>query len=252
MPKRKRILSAKLHSKKNQKITKQAPDCVEETSASLNGSGPCVRQLFQSRSATSYVSNAVLKSNLKSTLSKLSAANSTIIDQDKKLSAISKKASDLTGIVRRNRAATKEARLSLATAARDAETKIKKVQATAAASVDLVEVNLQKLQAIIDKKDSELQTQKHQYECHIRSAVSTAVEKERVRLENISIYLLFSFMYTYLHCSFVCIQERSARALLVAASKSASQLSRTLKDHALELGNKNKEIKVKCNVCYYF
>ncbi|KAL7476868.1 hypothetical protein ACHAW6_006653, partial [Cyclotella cf. meneghiniana] len=118
MPKRKRILSAKLHSKKNQKITKQAPDCVEETSASLNGSGPCVRQLFQSRSATSYISNAVLKSNLKSTLSKLSAANSTIIDQDKKLSAISKKASDLTGIVRRNRAATKEARLSLATAAR--------------------------------------------------------------------------------------------------------------------------------------
>ena len=61
----------------------------------------------------------------------------------------------------------KEARLSLAATARDAATKLKNVQATATAYVDLVEVKLQKLQAIIDETDSKLQTQKQQYECHI-------------------------------------------------------------------------------------
>ena len=82
----------------------------------------------------------------------------------------------------------------------EADTKLKNVQATAAASVELVDVKLKKLQAIIDKKDSELQTQKQQYECHLESAVTTVVEKERVCLQNISIYFLFTFMFTYFHC----------------------------------------------------
>ena len=107
---------------------------------------------------------------------------------------------------------TKEARSAVAAAARDADTKLKNFQATAAASVELVEVELKKLQAIINEKDSELQTQKQQYESHLKSAVTTAIEKERVCLQNISIYFLFTFMFTYFHCQLVYIQERSARA----------------------------------------
>lgn len=67
MPKRKRILSSKPHLMKNQKITKQAPAGAEVTSANTEGSGARVCQLVQSRAATSYVPNAVLKTNLKST-----------------------------------------------------------------------------------------------------------------------------------------------------------------------------------------
>ena len=122
MPKRKRILRFKPHSKKNQKITKQAPAGAKVTSANAEGSGARVCQSVQSRAATSYVPNAVLKANLKSTLSKLSATNSTIVDQDKKLSAMMKKTKDLTETVRRSRAATKEARSAVAAAARDADT----------------------------------------------------------------------------------------------------------------------------------
>jgi len=82
MPKREMILSSKLHLKKNQKITKQAPVGAEVTSANAEGSDAHVCLLVQSQAATSYVPNAVLKTNLKSTLSKLYAANSTIVDQD--------------------------------------------------------------------------------------------------------------------------------------------------------------------------
>ena len=94
----------------------------------------------------------------------------------------------------------KEVRSAAAAAARDADTKLKNVQATVAASVELVEVKLKKLQAIIDEKESELQTQKQQYDCHLESAVRTVVEKERVCLQNISIYFLFTFMFTYVNC----------------------------------------------------
>ena len=100
MPKRKRILSSKPHLKKNQKITKQAPPGVEVASTNAEGSGARVCQSVQSWAATSYVPNAILKTNLRSTLSKLSAANSTIVDQDKRLSAMSKKTKDLTETVR--------------------------------------------------------------------------------------------------------------------------------------------------------
>ena len=84
MPKRKSILSSTPHLKKNQKITKQAPPGVKVASANAEGSGARVCQSVQSRAATSYVPNEALKTNLKSTLSKISAANSTIVDQDTK------------------------------------------------------------------------------------------------------------------------------------------------------------------------
>ena len=92
----KTILSSKQHSKKNQKISKFAPASANVTSANAEESGALVCQSVQSHAATSYVTNAVLKTNLKSTLSKLSSANSTIVDQDKKQSALSNKTKDLT------------------------------------------------------------------------------------------------------------------------------------------------------------
>ena len=249
MLKRKRIRSSKPHPKNNQKIIKQAPAGAKVTSANAEGSSARVCQLVQSRAATSYVPNAVLKINLKSTLSKLSAANSTTVDQDKKLSAMSKKTKDLTESVLRSRAATKEARSAVAAAARDADTKLKNVQATVAASVELVEVELKKLHAIINEKGSELQTQKQQFECHLKSAVTTAVDKERVCLQNISIYFLFTFMFTYFHCQLFIYRNGQQELYWLWRKKSASKLSRTLNDHAMEIENKNKEIKVKCNAC---
>ena len=146
MPKRKRVLSTKLHSKNNQKVSKFVPSGENVMSTNAEGSGALVCQSVQSRAATSYVTIAVLKTNLKSTLSKLSSANGTIVDQDKKLSALYNKTKDLTETVRRSRAATKEARSATLAAARDADTKVKNVQDTAAASIQQAEVKLKKLQ----------------------------------------------------------------------------------------------------------
>ncbi len=42
----------------------------------------------------------------------------------------------------------------------------------------------------------------------------------------------------------MCGQERSSRALSVAEKKAASKLSAVEKSHAIEIENKNKEIKV--------
>ena len=201
MPKRKRVLSTKLHSKNNQKVSKFVPSGENVMSTNAEGSGALVCQSVQSRAATSYVTNAVLKTNLKSTLSKLSSANGTIVDQDKKLSALYNKTKDLTETVRRSRAATKEARSATLAAARDADTKVKNVQDTAAVSIQQAEVKLKKLQATIDQKEAALHTHKQQYDDQLESAVRTAVEKEKVCLLDVSIsFCLYSHSHIHL-CS---------------------------------------------------
>ena len=197
MPNRKRSLSYKQNSKQNKKITKEAPAAASDTApADPNRLDARVSKAVQSRSATSYVTNAALKSNLKRTISKLSATTNTVVDQEKKLSAMSKKTKDLTENVRKGREAVKEVRSLAAAASRDANIKIKKVESNAAASVAGLEDQLKKMhgelkkmQDIIDDKDSQISKQKHDYEQDLERAVSLAVEKEKVCLQNICFLL---------------------------------------------------------------
>ena len=178
MPKRKRGLSYQPRSSSNQKSAKQAPKkpkpVTDPASATVAADPQVLNDAriefhVSTRGATSKMSNAALKSNLKSSYKKLNAANSNLAEKDKQIEVLTKKNQDLTDAVRSNR---QMARTTKTTASGELK------QATS--ELKLAQHQVQTLQDIITQKDTSISKLKEQYESQVMKAVSDAVEKEKV------------------------------------------------------------------------
>ena len=122
-----------------------------------------IRHHVSTKGSTRYVSNSVLKSNLKSSYEQLDLANVTVAKKDKQIQSLLKKNQELSDTVRHARQSTRQSKsLSLA-------------------EVNQTQSELKKMLSIIDEKDAELLKQKQLFDTRLSSAVAAAVEKEKVR-----------------------------------------------------------------------
>ena len=124
-----------------------------------------IRHHVSTKGSTRYVSNSVLKSNLKSSYEQLDLANVSVAKKEKQIQSLLKKNQELsdTVTVRHVRQSTRQSKsLSLA-------------------EVNQTQSDLKKMLSIIDEKDAELLKQKQLFESRLSSAVAAAVEKEKVR-----------------------------------------------------------------------
>ena len=124
-----------------------------------------IRHHVSTKGSTRYVSNSVLKSNLKSSYQQLDLANVSVAKKEKQIQSLLKKNQELsdTVTVRHVRQSTRQSKsLSLA-------------------EVNQTQSDLKKMLSIIDEKDAELLKQKQLFDSRLSSAVAAAVEKEKVR-----------------------------------------------------------------------
>eukprot|EP00956_Cyclotella_meneghiniana_P008261 scaffold11020_cov66-Cyclotella_meneghiniana.AAC.1 len=136
---------------------------TEETAATARVTEETIRHHVSTKGSTRYVSNSVLKSNLKSSYEQLDLANVTVAKKEKQIQSLLKKNQELSDTVRHARQSTRQSKsLSLA-------------------EVNQTQSELKKMLSIIDEKDAELLKQKQLFDTRLSSAVAAAVEKEKAR-----------------------------------------------------------------------
>ena len=140
-----------------------------------------LRKKISSRGAKRKMSNAILNTNLKTSLNQLAASKSTLDDKDRQISTLSKKNKELADLVRNTRHSTRQ---TLATAS--AEVKQASLSAKAANS------EMDALHETIEEKESALLKQKQQLDSEMMSSIAAAVEKEKVST--------FPFLFACQHC----------------------------------------------------
>lgn len=252
MPKRGRSLSYKPHYKDNRKRAKSVPpsedDPVSDITSDTVGleSGGLQKDVLDNgglqhhvftRGATSKVSNAVLKSNLKSSYIQLASTKSSSDEKDRQLDLLTRKNVQLTELVRTTRQLARDNRNTASAELKQASITSRKANSA-----------MDALHETIQEKESALFKQKEQLESKMMSSIAAAVQKEKV---STILFLLACQHYQtpIKHANvFLYQQTRSERHLFSIQKKFDSVLAKTKKEHEIELADKDKQIKVKCNV----
>jgi len=221
MPRRKRKYTKVIDRRaKKAKVAPATPATLSDSSAGLE---PPASAFVSTDRATRKVSKSVLETKLKHTFTKLNDAKTSLAARDKTIDSLSKKNKELTDTVKTSRETIRHSKSIAATTVKEAKVQIREKQAAAStyvqeakAQVKKTEADVKNLQELLMERDNELTTLKLQHDKEIAVKVSDAVDKE---------------------------QTRAARRLASVQSKAKSNLEKWKKIYALELDNKDKEIK---------